>query len=79
MSLMEYRTILRYRLMILLFSIHEVCYVCRKACLDIFWENVVHSTELSDLKYKFDFDRDALFNIFRQTEVFVKRETSVNT
>jgi len=33
MSPVEYHIILRYRLMILLFPIDEVCHVCRNACL----------------------------------------------
>jgi hypothetical protein len=33
MSSVKYRTILRYRLIISLFSIDEVCHVCRKVCL----------------------------------------------
>jgi len=38
MSPMEYRTFLRYCLMIPLFPIDEVCPICRKACLDTFGE-----------------------------------------
>jgi hypothetical protein len=49
MSPVEYRTILRFRLMIQLFPINEVCPVCRKACLDTFWEHDVHYKELSAL------------------------------
>ncbi|MCI42729.1 auxilin-like protein, partial [Trifolium medium] len=51
MSPVEYRTILKYRLMILLFSKDEVCPVCRKTCLDTIWEHAVHCRELSDFKY----------------------------
>lgn len=36
-SSVEYYTILRYRLMILLFLIDVVLSVYRKACLDTFW------------------------------------------
>jgi len=36
MSSVEYRTILRYRLMIPLFPISEVCPIFRKVCLDTF-------------------------------------------
>jgi hypothetical protein len=55
MSLVEYRTILKYRLMILLFPIDVVCHVCRKVCLDNFEEHAVHCKELSGFKYKHDF------------------------
>ncbi|MCI10587.1 hypothetical protein A2U01_0031680, partial [Trifolium medium] len=42
MSPIEYQTILRYRLMILLFPVDEVCLVCRKAFLDTFGEHATH-------------------------------------
>ncbi|GJX05323.1 putative reverse transcriptase domain-containing protein [Tanacetum coccineum] len=41
MSPVEYRTILKYRLMIPLFLDDAICPVCRKACLDSFGEHVV--------------------------------------
>jgi len=78
MSPVEYHTILIYRLMIPLFSIDEVCPVCRKACLDTFWEHVVHCKELPDFKYRHDFVRDVLFDIFRREGVSVKKEAPVN-
>jgi len=78
MSPVEYRTILRYRLMIPLFPIDEVCSVCRKACLDTFGEHVVHCKELPGFKYKHDFARDVLFDIFRRAGISVKKEGPVN-
>ncbi|GJW02263.1 Ras-related protein Rab11D, partial [Tanacetum coccineum] len=48
MSALEYRTILKYRLMILLFPVDEPCPVCRKVCLDSFGEHAVHCKELPD-------------------------------
>nr|GFA14378.1 putative reverse transcriptase domain-containing protein [Tanacetum cinerariifolium] len=36
MSPVKYRTILKYRFMIPLFSVDTICLVCRKACLDSF-------------------------------------------
>ena len=65
MSPVEYHTILIYRLIIPLFPIDEVCPVCRKVCLDTFGEHVVHCKELPDFKYRYDFVRDVLFDIFR--------------
>jgi len=50
MSQVEYRAILKCRLMIPLFSIDEVCPVCRKVCLDTFGEHAVHCKELPDFK-----------------------------
>ncbi|MCI14181.1 auxilin-like protein, partial [Trifolium medium] len=51
MSQVEYRVILKYRLMIPLFLIDEVCPVCRKACLDNFGDHAVHCRELPNFKY----------------------------
>jgi len=59
-------------------SIDEVCHVCRKACLNTVGEHVVRYEEFPDFKYKHDFARDVLFDIFRQAKVFVKKETHVN-
>jgi hypothetical protein len=78
MSPVEYRTILRYRLMIPLFPIDEVCPVCRKACLDTFGEHFVHCKELFGFKYRHDFVRDVLFDIFRWAGVSVKKEVPMN-
>jgi len=50
-SQVEYLTILRYRLMIPLFHIDEVCLVCRNACLDTFGEHAYHCKQLPDFKY----------------------------
>jgi len=74
MSPVEYRTILRYGLMIPLFPIDEVCPVCRMMCLNTFGEHVVHCKELPDFKYIHDFVRDVLFDIFRRTMILVKKE-----
>jgi len=76
--LMEYRTILRYRFMISLFPIDELCHVCCKMCLNIFGEHAVHCKELLDFKNKHDFVRDAFFDIYRRTRVSVKKEAHVN-
>ncbi|AES98021.1 transmembrane protein, putative [Medicago truncatula] len=46
LSPVKYRTDLRYRFMISLFPIDEVCPVCRKACLDTFGEHVVYCKEV---------------------------------
>ncbi|KAF5770941.1 hypothetical protein HanXRQr2_Chr14g0665051 [Helianthus annuus] len=78
MSLVEYRTILNYRLMISLFPIDEVCPVYHKACLDSFREHVVHCRELPEFKYRHDLVRDVLFNIFRRACISAKEEAPVN-
>ncbi|KAK2441803.1 hypothetical protein QL285_013051 [Trifolium repens] len=78
MSPIEYRTILRYRLMIPLFSKDEVCHVCRKAYLDTFGEHAVHCRELTCFKYRHDLVRDVLFDIIRCAGISVKKEAPVN-
>nr|GEU72346.1 auxilin-like protein [Tanacetum cinerariifolium] len=50
MSPMEYRTILKYRLMIPLFIVDAICLVCRKTCFDSFGEHVVPCKELTCFK-----------------------------
>ncbi|KAL6550175.1 hypothetical protein OROMI_020663 [Orobanche minor] len=71
MSPVEYRTILRYCLMIPLFPIDEVC-------LDTFGEHAVHCRELPGFKYRHDLVRDVLADIFRRAGVSVKKEAPVN-
>nr|GEX31761.1 putative reverse transcriptase domain-containing protein [Tanacetum cinerariifolium]GEX98803.1 putative reverse transcriptase domain-containing protein [Tanacetum cinerariifolium] len=66
MSPVEYRTILKYRLMIPLFPVDAICPICRKACLDSFGEHAVHCKELSGFKYRHDMVRDVLFDICRK-------------
>jgi len=42
MSPVEYRTILKYNIMILSYPINEVCLVWRNTFLDTFDENAIH-------------------------------------
>ncbi|GJV27057.1 hypothetical protein Tco_1383505 [Tanacetum coccineum] len=78
MSPVEYRTILKYRLMILLFPVDAIFPVCRKACLDSFGEHAVHCKELPGFKYRHDMVRDVLFDICRRAEISAKKEAPVN-
>ncbi|KAM0014804.1 putative exostosin [Helianthus debilis subsp. tardiflorus] len=78
MSSVEFRTILKYRLMIPLFPVDEVCPVCHKACLDSFGEHAVHCRELPGFKYRHDLVRDVLFDIFGCVGISAKKETPVN-
>lgn len=64
--------------MILLFSIDKVCHVCHKRCLDTFSKHMIHYKELLGVKYRHDFVKDVLFDIFRQFKVSVKKVTHVN-
>ncbi|GJR84997.1 hypothetical protein Tco_0209008 [Tanacetum coccineum] len=65
-SPVKYRTILKYRLMIPLFPVDEICQVCRKACLDSFGERAVHCKELSGFTYRHDMVRDVIFYVCRE-------------
>ncbi|KAK2418388.1 hypothetical protein QL285_040591 [Trifolium repens] len=78
MSRIEYRTILKYRMMIPLFPVDEVCPVCRKACLDRFGEHAVHCRELPGFKYRHDLMRDVLLDVFRRARISAKKEAPVN-
>nr|GEW11411.1 putative reverse transcriptase domain-containing protein [Tanacetum cinerariifolium] len=78
MSPVEYHTILKYRLMILLFPVDALCPVCRKACLDSFREHAVHCKKLSGFKYRHDMVRDVLFDICRRARISAKKEAPVN-
>ncbi|GJS68950.1 putative reverse transcriptase domain-containing protein [Tanacetum coccineum] len=78
MSLVEYRIILKYRLMIPLFLVDAICPVCRKACLESFGEHVVHCKELPGFKYRHDMVRDVFFYICRRVGISAKKEAPVN-
>nr|GEX89419.1 putative reverse transcriptase domain-containing protein [Tanacetum cinerariifolium] len=78
MSPVEYRTILKYRLMISLFPVDAICPVCRKACLDSFGEHAVHCKELSGFKYRHDMVRDIIFDISRRARISAKKEAPVH-
>ncbi|GKE57655.1 hypothetical protein Tco_1496840 [Tanacetum coccineum] len=77
-SPVEYRTILKYRLMIPLFPVDAICPVCRKACLDSFGEHAVHCKELPGFKYRHDMVRDVIFDICRRVGISAKKEAPVN-
>ncbi|GKE51745.1 hypothetical protein Tco_1486901, partial [Tanacetum coccineum] len=78
MSPVEYRIILKYRLMIPLFPVDAICHVCRKACLDSFGEHAVHCKELPGFKYRHDMVRDILFDICRRARISVTKEAPAN-
>lgn len=78
MSPVEYRSILKYRLMIPLFPVDEICPVCRKTCLDSFGEHAVHCRDLPGFKYRHDLVRDVLYDIFRRAGISAKKEAPVN-
>ena len=78
MSAVEYRTILKYRLMIPLFPVDEPCPICRKVCLDNFGEHAVHCKELPGFKYRHDLVRDVLCDVLRRAGISAKKEAPVN-
>ncbi|MFS7895353.1 putative exostosin [Helianthus anomalus] len=77
-SAVEYRLILKYRLMIPMFPNDETCPVCRKACLAKYGEHAIHCRELLGFKYRHDFVRDALMDILRRAGILAKKEAPVN-
>nr|GEX82751.1 hypothetical protein [Tanacetum cinerariifolium] len=75
MSALEYRTILKYWLMIPMFSVDEPCPVCRKVCLDSLGEHAVHCKELPGFKYRHDLVRDVLCDVLKRAGISSKKET----
>ena len=78
MSAVEYRAILKYRLMVPLFPVDDPCPVCRKACLDSFGEHAVHCKELPGFKYRHDLVRDVLYDVLKREGISAKKEALVN-
>ncbi|KAK1434233.1 hypothetical protein QVD17_11152 [Tagetes erecta] len=78
MSALEYRTILKYRLMIPLFPPDEPCPICRKACLDSFGEHAVHCKELPGFKYRHNLVRDVLYGVLKRAGISAKKEVPMN-
>ncbi|KAL8250233.1 hypothetical protein R6Q59_033926 [Mikania micrantha] len=78
MSAVEYRAILKYRLMIPLFPVDEPCPICRKVCLDKFGEHAVHCKELPGFKYRYDLVRDVLCDMLKRAGISAKKEAPVN-
>ncbi|KAL8249841.1 hypothetical protein R6Q59_006709, partial [Mikania micrantha] len=78
MSAVEYRAILKYRLMIPLFPVDEPCPICRKVCLDKFGEHAVHCKELPGFKYRHDLVRDVLCDVLKRAGISAKKEAPVN-
>ncbi|GJX28374.1 shaggy-related protein kinase epsilon [Tanacetum coccineum] len=79
-SALEYRTILKYRLMIHLFPVDEPCPVCRKVCLDSFGEHAVHVTKICQLvlNHRHDLVRDVLYDVLKRAGISSKKEAPVN-
>ncbi|KAJ0755711.1 putative exostosin [Helianthus annuus] len=78
MSAVEYRAILKYRLMVPLFSVDDPCPVCRKYCLDSFGEHAIHCKELPGFKYRHDLVRDVLYDILKRPGISIKKEVPVD-
>ncbi|GKC67079.1 putative reverse transcriptase domain-containing protein [Tanacetum coccineum] len=74
MSALEYRTILKYRLMIPLFPVDEPCLVCHKVCLDSFGEHAVHCKGLPGFKYMHDLVRDVLYDVLKRAGISSKNK-----
>ncbi|KAJ0587678.1 putative exostosin [Helianthus annuus] len=78
MSAVEYRAILKYRLMIPMYSEDETCLIFRKACMDKYGEHAIHCKELPGFKYRHDWVRDVLGDILRRAGISAKKEAPVN-
>ena len=78
MSAIEYRAVLKYRLMIPLFPSDEPCPICKRVCLDKFGEHALHCKELPGFKYRHDLVRDVLWDVLRSAGVSAKKEALVN-
>lgn len=78
MSPVEYRTILRYNLMIHLFPIDEICPIFRKVSLDTFGEHTTHCRELSGFKYQYDLVKDVIFDIYSAGWTICEKRGPVN-
>ncbi|KAJ0824648.1 putative exostosin [Helianthus annuus] len=78
MSAVEYRSVLKYRLMIPLYPEDEPCPVCRKVCLDSFGEHALHCKKLPGFKYRHDLVRDVLFDVLKRAGIAAKKEAPVN-
>nr|GEX68726.1 putative reverse transcriptase domain-containing protein [Tanacetum cinerariifolium] len=77
-SSVEYRTIFKYRLMIPLFLVDEICPVCHKVCSDSFGEHAVYSKQISGFNYRNNMVRDVLFDICRRAGISGQKEAPVN-
>ncbi|GJX28406.1 hypothetical protein Tco_0236485 [Tanacetum coccineum] len=75
---MEYRTILTYCLIILLFFVDAICPVCRKACSGSFREHAVLCKELPSFKHRHDIVRYVLYDTCRRAGISAKKEAFVD-
>ncbi|GKC35025.1 hypothetical protein Tco_1047409 [Tanacetum coccineum] len=71
MSPVEYRTILKYRLMIPLFPDDAICPVCRKACLDSFGEHACRISAKKEAPVNFLTDPSDGRSTLRPADVLV--------
>ncbi|KAM0066653.1 putative exostosin [Helianthus debilis subsp. tardiflorus] len=78
MSAVEYRAILKYRLIIPLFPVDDPCPVYRKCCLNSFGEHAVHYKEFPGFKYRHDLVRDVFYDVLKRAGISAKKEAPVN-
>lgn len=64
--------------MIFLFPIDDVFLILRKTCLITFEEQTIHFKELLEFKYRHDFVRDVLFEIFLRVGAYLKNDALMN-
>ncbi|KAJ0467899.1 putative exostosin [Helianthus annuus] len=78
MSVVEYRAIHKYWLIIPMYPEDETCLICRKACMDKYGEHAMHCKELPEFKYRHDWVRDVLWDILRRAGISANKEAPVN-
>ncbi|KAL6514241.1 hypothetical protein OROHE_019228 [Orobanche hederae] len=78
MSPVEYRTILKYRLMIPLYPSDSRCPACITGCLDAYGEHAVHCKVDPGFKQRHDHVRDISYDILWRADISSKKEAPVN-
>lgn len=78
MSSLEYRTILKYRLMIPFYQTDTQCPTCIRGCLDAFGEHAIHCKVDPCFKKIHDRVRDTLYDMLWRAGISVKKEATVN-
>lgn len=75
---LEYRSILKYRLMIPIYPSDSRCPACITGCLDSYGEHAVHCKVDPGFKYRHDHVRDILYDVLWRAGISAKKEAVVN-
>ncbi|KAL6517045.1 hypothetical protein OROHE_018005 [Orobanche hederae] len=77
MSPVEYRSILKNRLMIPLYPSDSRCPACFTGCLDTYGEHAVHCKVDPGFKFRHDHVRDTLYDVLWRAGISAKKEAAV--